>query len=128
MAVGYLLGAIVVLHIVIIAAQEFLGPLNTSAAVLSEEALRARDIALHGQGDEDDTVLEIADEVHTHGPWHASILFLHSLHTCQMMHTADTSGQETVCLVPSQRSVGILVSIHCSPGCHLSSVMHAALL
>lgn len=81
MSVGYLLGAIVVLHVVIIAAQEFLGPLNTSAAVLSEEALRARDTALHGQGDDDDTVLDIADEVHIQPPWHASIPHsLHSLH------------------------------------------------
>ena len=75
MSVGYLLGAIVVLHIVIIAAQNFLGPLATSSAVLSEEALRARDVALYGQagkGDVDDTVLDV-DEVHTCPSAYASI-------------------------------------------------------
>lgn len=64
--VGYLIGAIIVLHIIIIAAQRFLGPLETSSAVLSEEALRARDIALFGQsgkGDVDDSVVDVAEEV-----------------------------------------------------------------
>ena len=68
MSVGYLLGAIVVLHIVIIAAQKFLGPLETSSAVLSEEALRARNVALYGQagkGEVDDTVVDVNDEVDT---------------------------------------------------------------
>lgn len=44
----------------------WLGPLATSSAVLSEEALRARDVALFGQsgkGDVDDTVLNVNDEV-----------------------------------------------------------------
>ena len=53
-------------HIVIIAAQKWLGPLNISSAVLSEEALHARDVALYGQagkGDVDDTVLDVDDEV-----------------------------------------------------------------
>lgn len=66
MSVGYLIGAIVFFHLVIIAAQKWLGPLETSAAVLSDEALRARDIALYGQagkGDLDDAVLDVDDEV-----------------------------------------------------------------
>ena len=68
-AVGYLIGAIVFFHFVIIAAQKWLGPLNTSSAVLSEEALRARDIALYGQegkGDLGDSVLDVDDEVRSH--------------------------------------------------------------
>lgn len=80
-SVGYLLGAIVVLHIVIIAAQKFLGPLATSSAVLSEEALRARDVALYGQsgkGDVDDTVLDVDDEVHICPFACASIPAVHS--------------------------------------------------
>ena len=67
--VGYLIGAIVFFHFVIIAAQKWLGPLNTSSAVLSEEALRARDIALYGQegkGDLGDSVLDVDDEVQPH--------------------------------------------------------------
>ena len=61
--VGYLFGAIIVFHTVIIAAQRFLGPLETSLAVLSEEA---RDIALFGQsgkGDVDDTVVDVSAQV-----------------------------------------------------------------
>ena len=63
---GYLIGAIVVFHIIIIAAQKFLGPLETGSAVLSEEALRARNIALFGQsgkGNVDDTVVDVDDQV-----------------------------------------------------------------
>ena len=51
---------------IIIAAQRFLGPLETSSAVSSEEVLRARDIALFGQagkGGVDDTLVDVAEEV-----------------------------------------------------------------
>ena len=60
--VGFLIGAIIVFHIIIIAAVKLLGPLGKNAAVLSEEALRARDISLFGQsgkGDVDDTALDV---------------------------------------------------------------------
>ena len=49
-------------------AQKFLGPLGKNAAVLSEEALRARDISLYGQsgkGDVDDTVVNVDEQVST---------------------------------------------------------------
>ena len=64
--VGYLIGAIIFLHVVIILAQKFLGPLGKNAAVLSEEALRARDISLFGQsgkGELDDAVLDVDGQV-----------------------------------------------------------------
>ena len=63
---GYLIGAIIFLHVVIILAQKFLGPLGKNAAVLSEEALRARDISLFGQsgkGELDDAVLDVDGQV-----------------------------------------------------------------
>lgn len=63
--VGFLLGAIVVFHVVIILAQKFLGPIGNNAAVLSEEALRARDVALYGQsgkGDVDDTIVDVDEQ------------------------------------------------------------------
>lgn len=66
--VGFLIGAIIFLHVVIIMAQKFLGPLGKNAAVLSEEALRARDISLYGQpgkGDVDDTVVNVDEQVST---------------------------------------------------------------
>lgn len=66
MGVGFLLGAIVVFHVVIILAQKFLGPIGNNAAVLSEEALRARDVALYGQsgkGDVDDTIVDVDEQV-----------------------------------------------------------------
>ncbi len=64
--VGFLLAAIVLFHVIIILAQKFLGPLGNNAAVLSEEALRARDIALYGQsgkGGVDDTIVDVDEQV-----------------------------------------------------------------
>ena len=63
---GFLIGAIIFFHFVIILAQKVLGPLGKNAAVLSEEALRARDVALYGQsgkGDLDDTVVDVDEQV-----------------------------------------------------------------
>ena len=98
MSVGYLLGAIVVLHIVIIAAQKFLGPLATSSAVLSEEALRARDVALYGQagkGDADDTVLDVDDEVRVCSSACASIPAVCTpLHACPMIVADGCARQQ----------------------------------
>lgn len=90
---GYLIGAIVFFHIVIIAAQKWLGPLDNSAAVLSEEALRARDIALYGQagkGDLDDSVLDVDDEVHPRALRAARMWCLHSMSSSQG-HTTTTA-------------------------------------
>ena len=62
--VGYLIGLIIILHIVIIVAQKFLGPLDNSAAVLSEEALRVRDQALYGsEGKDGETVVNVDEKV-----------------------------------------------------------------
>ncbi|DBB05992.1 hypothetical protein WJX82_004698 [Trebouxia sp. C0006] len=64
-SVGFLIGAIILFHFIIILAQKVLGPLGNNAAVLSEEALRARDVALYGQsgkGDLDDTVVDVAEQ------------------------------------------------------------------
>jgi len=64
--VGFLIGAIILFHFIIILAQKVLGPLGKNAAVLSEEALRARDVALYGQsgkGDLDDTVVDVDEQV-----------------------------------------------------------------
>ena len=63
---GFLIGAIILFHFIIILAQKVLGPLGKNAAVLSEEALRARDVALYGQsgkGNVDDTVVDVAEQV-----------------------------------------------------------------
>lgn len=62
MGVGYLIGCIIIFHIIIIVAQMFLGPLDNSAAVLSEEALRVRDQALYGAGGKDGEVVVNMDE------------------------------------------------------------------
>ena len=65
-SVGFLIGAIILFHVIIILAQKVLGPLGKNAAVLSEEALRARDIALYGQsgkGDLDDTIVDVNEQV-----------------------------------------------------------------
>lgn len=129
-SVGYLLGAIVVLHIVIIAAQKFLGPLETSSAVLSEEALRVRNVALYGQagkGEVDDTVVDVNDEVDT-----CPISLckhpcsLHYASPCLMMLHMDVQSSSNVFL-PSQQH-------ECGPLCQLSMIgqvfigkgMHAA--
>ncbi|KAL3144459.1 hypothetical protein ABBQ32_004202 [Trebouxia sp. C0010 RCD-2024] len=90
-SVGYLIGAIVFFHIVIIAAQKWLGPLDNSAAVLSEEALRARDIALYGQagkGDLDDSVLDVDDERRSRRS-----LALKRKSSRDLGHTADPSSR-----------------------------------
>lgn len=68
-SVGYLIGCIIIFHIIIIAAQMFLGPLDNSAAVLSEEALRVRDQALYGaEGKDGETVVNVDDN--KVGFWH----------------------------------------------------------
>ena len=63
-SVGYLIGLIIILHIVIIVAQRFLGPLDNSAAVLSEEALRVRDASLYGtEGKDGEVVVDVDEKV-----------------------------------------------------------------
>lgn len=62
--VGYLIGCIIIFHIIIILAQIYLGPLDNSAAVLSEEALRVRDHALYGsEGRDGETVVNVDEKV-----------------------------------------------------------------
>lgn len=63
-SVGYLIGLIIILHVVIIVAQRFLGPLDNSAAVLSEEALRVRDASLYGtEGKDGEVVVDVNEKV-----------------------------------------------------------------
>lgn len=61
---GYLIGLIIILHVVIILAQKFLGPLGNNAAVLSEDALKVRDQALYGsKGKDGEVVVDVNAKV-----------------------------------------------------------------
>lgn len=102
----------------------------TSSAVLSEEALRARDVALYGQagkGNADDTVLEVDEEVHICLSACASIPAVCT--PLQAWLQMDVQPMQQCMFGFAATQLWATVSnILCRLGIYLSSAMHAALL